>query len=113
MTDKELKHLSRRELLGMLIVQMKENEKLKRRLKEAEKVISSRRIAIEQSGTMAEAALRLSGVFEAADQAVNQYLENIRYAAEKEKDKGEEKAAAEHGFAEYRAASDGAASSQI
>ena len=36
MTDKELKRLSRSELLEMLIAQMKENDALQRRLEQAE-----------------------------------------------------------------------------
>lgn len=78
MTDKELKHLSRAELLEMLLAQMEENEKLKRRLQDAEADLDNRRITISEAGTMAEAALRLNGVFEAADLAAKQYLENIR-----------------------------------
>lgn len=78
MTDKELKRLNRAELLEMLVAQMEENEKLRRRLKETQKALDDRRIAVEQSGTMAEAALRLNGVFEAADRAAKQYLENLR-----------------------------------
>lgn len=78
MTDKELRRLSRGELLEMLLAQMEENEKLKHRLQKAEAAMVDRRIAISEAGTMAEAALRLNGVFEAADRAAKQYLENIR-----------------------------------
>ncbi|MCD8084667.1 MAG: DNA repair protein [Clostridiales bacterium] len=82
MTDKELKRLNRGELLEMLIIQMEENEELKKKLVEAETALANRRIEISESGTLAEAALRLNGVFEAADQAAAQYLENIRSRAE-------------------------------
>lgn len=78
MTDKELKRLSRAELLELLLAQMEENEKLSRKLQEAETALENRRIEIEAAGTMAEAALRINGVFEAADQAAKQYLENIK-----------------------------------
>lgn len=77
MTEKELRRLSRGELLEMLVAQIEENEKLQQRLAEAEAQLEERRIAIARSGTMAEAALRLNGVFEAADRAVRQYLGNI------------------------------------
>lgn len=80
MTDKELRRLSRAELLEMLLAQTEENRQLKRELKEARDALSNRQIAIEESGTMAEAALKLNGVFEAADRAVQQYLENIERA---------------------------------
>lgn len=76
MTEKELRRLSRAELLEMLLAQTEENRQLKKELQEAEEALENRRIAIEESGTMAEAALRLNGVFEAADRAVQQYLEN-------------------------------------
>lgn len=86
MTDKELKRLNRAELLEMLLAQMEENEKLNRQLQEARDALDNRQIAIEQSGTLAEAAMRLNGVFEAADQAARQYLENIERIARERSD---------------------------
>lgn len=77
MTDKELKRLSRSELLEMLIAQMKENEALQSRLELAEEQLNDRQIAVEKAGTLAEASLSLNGVFEAAEAAAQQYLENI------------------------------------
>ena len=77
MTDKELKRLSRSELLEMLIAQMKENEALQSRLELAEAQLNDRQIAMEKAGTLAEASLSLNGVFEAAEAAAQQYLENI------------------------------------
>lgn len=84
MTDQELRHLSRSELLELLIAQMEENRKLKKGLKEARTALSNRQIRMEHAGSMAEAALRLNGVFEAADRAARQYLANICLMAEKE-----------------------------
>lgn len=83
MTDKELRRLSRAELLQMLIAQVEENEKLRKSLEEAQTQLNKRQIAIENSGTLAEAALKLNGVFEAADKAAKQYLENIERLAGK------------------------------
>ena len=77
MTDKELKRLSRSELLEMLIAQMKENEALQSRLELAEAQLNDRKIAVEKAGTLAEASLSLNGVFQAAEAAAQQYLENI------------------------------------
>ena len=77
MTDKELRRLSRSELLEMLIAQMKENEALQSRLELAEAQLNDRQIAVEKAGTLAEASLSLNGVFEAAEAAAQQYLENI------------------------------------
>lgn len=81
MTEKELKHLSRAELLELLLAQTEENEKLKQQLAQAQKQLADRRILIEESGTMAEAALKLNGVFDAVDKAVRQYLENVQRQA--------------------------------
>lgn len=78
MTDKELRKLNRAELLEMLIEQIEENEKLRSQLDESYEKLSDRNIMIENSGSIAEAALRLNGVFEAAEKAAEQYLENIK-----------------------------------
>ena len=78
MTEKELHRLSRRELLEMLIAQTAENDRLKTRLEQAEAQLQDRRIAIDKAGSLAEAALSLNGVFQAADAAAQQYLDNIQ-----------------------------------
>lgn len=43
-----------------------------------EQMQSSREIELEEAGSIAEAALRINGVFEAAQRAAEQYLMNIR-----------------------------------
>ena len=77
MTDNELRKLSRGELLKMLIAQAEENKSLQERLEKAEAQLTDRQIKIEQAGSLAEASLALNGVFQAADDAARQYLENI------------------------------------
>lgn len=78
MTAKEMKRLSRSDLLEMMLALSKENEELRQQLEEANKKLEDRRIAVRESGSLAEAALSLSGVFEAAQKACDQYTENIR-----------------------------------
>lgn len=78
MTDRELKKLKRNELLEMLIAQIEENERLKHRMEEQKRQLQDRQIAVEQAGSIAEAALKLNGVFEAAQSAAQQYLENVQ-----------------------------------
>lgn len=82
MRKNEIKNLSRRELLEMLIEQGKENDRLKDLLREAERRLESRELKIQDAGTMAEAAMALNDVYAAADAAAAQYLENIRLASE-------------------------------
>ena len=84
MTSKELKHLRRSELLEMLIAQMEENEKQGKLLEGAENALRSRQIDIENAGSIAEASLQLNGVFEAAQSAAEQYLENVRRMEEQQ-----------------------------
>lgn len=86
MTDKELKHLNRAELLELLLVQTEENERLKQQLQDARAQLEDRRLLMEECGTMAEAALKLNGVFDAVDKAVRQYLENVQRKARESRD---------------------------
>ncbi|MDD6175194.1 MAG: hypothetical protein PUC59_05505 [Firmicutes bacterium] len=78
MTDKELRKLSRGELLEMLIAQSKQLQSLEKKLEDAEAALRKKEIAIDRAGSLAEAALQLNGVFEAAEAACEQYTENIR-----------------------------------
>ena len=78
MTDRQLRKQRRLNLLKMLLEQKKENEMLQEQLQEARQQLQNRQLDIEQSGTLAEAALKLSGIFEAAEVACQQYTENIR-----------------------------------
>ena len=78
MTEKELRRLSRMDLLEMLLEQSKEVERLQTELETVKKQLNDRRIMEQEAGSIAEAALRLNKVFEAAQQAADQYLENIR-----------------------------------
>ena len=82
MTDKELRGLSRRELLELLVAREKENQQLRQELDDARAELNKRQIDVAKAGTMAEAALLLTGIFDAADRAALQYLENIRLRAE-------------------------------
>lgn len=81
MTDRELQHLSRAELLELLIAQTEENALLKLQLKSAMAQLENKNIQILKAGSLAEAALQLNQVFEAADAAAKQYLDNVRRLA--------------------------------
>ncbi len=123
MTDKELRKLSRRELLQMLVVQVRETgdtkqelaetteqlreleqnyERLRKRLDQKDARIhelvdtlqaerTKREIELEKAGSIAEAALRLNGVFEMAQKAADQYLYNIRLRQENTEERYEGK----------------------
>ncbi len=85
MTDRELKRLSRADLLALLLQECRENERLRAELAEIKEQLANKTIRIGEAGSIAEAALRLNGVFEAAEAAASQYLENVRRIAEEPK----------------------------
>lgn len=78
MTEQELRKLRRVDLLEILLDLSKENEVLRSQLDKARAQLASRTIAIEKSGSLAEAALRINGVFEAAQAACEQYTLNLQ-----------------------------------
>lgn len=86
MTEQELRKLRRVDLLELLLELSKENEVLRKELDKVRSQLASRTIAIEKSGSLAEAALRINGVFEAAQAACEQYTLNLQQrVAEQEK----------------------------
>lgn len=78
MNNKELKKLSRKELLEIMLSQAKRIEELEVSLKKVTTELNSKKISIEESGSIAEAALRLNNVFEVAQKSADQYLESVR-----------------------------------
>lgn len=85
MTERELKRMSRTEILELLLSQTNRIEELEEKLKEATakaqeatEQIQDRQIKIDQAGSIAEASLQLSGIFQDAQVAANLYLENIK-----------------------------------
>lgn len=79
-----MKKLSRTDLLQMLIDQSEELNSLRARLEKAEAELLQKEITLSEAGSIAEAALKLNGVFEAAQAASQQYLENIKHMSERQ-----------------------------
>ena len=84
MKNNEFRRLNRRELLELLIAQIEENERLRQQLEDAQKELNDRRIKIANAGSLAEAALLLSDVFQAVDEAASLYLENMGVVTRRE-----------------------------
>ncbi len=78
MTSKELKRLSRADLLEMMLAVTKENERLQSSVIQMKKRLEDRTVSIENCGSLAEAVLQINGVFEAAQAACEQYVQNIQ-----------------------------------
>lgn len=80
----DLRKLHRVQLLRLLRDATEENERLtaelaatKERLEQAERKLEDRRIAIADSESLAEASLRLTGMFAAAQHAIDLYGYNV------------------------------------
>jgi len=78
MTKKELRRMSRMELLELLLEIDRENELLREENAQLTEKLNARQLKLAQAGSLAEAALALNQVFEAAQAAADLYLENIR-----------------------------------
>lgn len=88
-TEKELRKLSRIELLQLLVHQTKEVEKLREQLEIAENKLKEKEILLSEAGNIAEAALKINNVMEAAQAAADQYLQNIAQLEKRYKEKSE------------------------
>lgn len=85
MTQKELRKLSRQQLLELMLEQSRRIDELETQLAEANRKLESREIAISKCGSVAEAAMALNGVFEAAQAAAEQYVAEVRRRADAER----------------------------
>lgn len=75
---KELKKMSRPELLELLLEVTRENEVLKGRIETLTESLASREVLISNAGSIAEASLRLSNVFGAAQEAADTYILSLQ-----------------------------------
>lgn len=85
-SEMELKKLSRGELAARLAEKELEAEALKEKLRDAEEKLNDRKLAIDEAGSIAEASMKINGVFEAVQSAAEQYLENIRDLSERQEE---------------------------
>ena len=75
MTDQDMKKLSRAELLELLIALRKERDALETELLQVKAQLQDKTLCMDEAGSIAEAALKLNGVFESAQAAAQQYLD--------------------------------------
>lgn len=79
MTDQELRRLSRADLIDIYTLQQ-QKEQAEQQLAQAQAQLQDRQLRLANAGSIAEAALSLNGVFDAA-QAADQYLQAVRTSA--------------------------------
>lgn len=78
MTDKEVRRLKRKSLIEILFSQAEENERLIDENAELRRKLRDKEIRMENAGTIAEAAFAMNEVFESAQAAAQQYLDNVK-----------------------------------
>ncbi len=77
MTDKEFRRLSRIELIDIIYELQKREKRYEKRIKNLEAQLADRELKIAESGSIAEAALKVNEVFEHAQAAADVYLAEI------------------------------------
>lgn len=80
--DRRLQKLKRDELLQILLEVEQENEQLVEENRRLKAQLAQREVVLREAGSIAEASLKLSGVFEAAQRAADLYVASVkrRYA---------------------------------
>ena len=76
--EKKLRKMKRNDLLEILLLQNKKIEELQEELKSTKELLNSREIIISQSGSIAEASLKINKIFEVAQVAADDYLNSIK-----------------------------------
>ena len=79
----ESMNLSKNEMMMVMHDQEQEIEKLKSQVAELQAKLDGYEIKVSESGNLAEAAAKVSGLFEAAQRTVDTYLENMKRREER------------------------------
>ena len=83
MADKELKHLSKGDLIE-IIYQMKKTEvELRTELEAAQNELKNKTFDPNTAGSLADVAAKVNGILEAAQRTADEYLSEIRVAKDK------------------------------
>lgn len=78
MTDKEFKRLSRAQLIDVIYQLQLQIEKLNEQKKVLEEELADKRLRLSNAGNIAEAALEMNNCFRDAQNAAEQYLNEIK-----------------------------------
>ena len=81
MADRELKKLSRAELIDIIYALKEREDDLSAQVAALEEKLAQREIKISRAGSIAEAALAINRVFEQAQAAAEDYLLSVRAGA--------------------------------
>lgn len=82
MISKEIKKLSRRELVDIIYQLKKNEEKMQSQIASLEEALQEKRVRISVAGSIAEAALDITNIFSTAQTAADLYLHEIAHMKE-------------------------------
>ena len=82
MTEKELKKLNRYQLLELLVLQTERADQLQQKVEELEARLETRELNFSRLGSLAEAAVQISGLLEASEQAALLYMNSAKKQAD-------------------------------
>ena len=85
MTDKEFKRLTRSQLIEIIYQLQLQVEKQTEQIRSLEAALADKRLRIDSAGNLAEAALELNHCFQSAQNAAEQYLNEIKSFARRQK----------------------------
>ena len=84
MTDKEFKRLNRSQLIEIIYQLQQRQEKMTAENERLSKELEDKRIRVDKVGNIADAALEINNVMQAAQSAAAQYLDEVRLRADEE-----------------------------
>lgn len=87
MTDRELRRLGRAELVDIIYELQSRNQQCEAEIEKLQKALDDKILKIASAGSIAEAALKLSGIFEAAQAAADQYLASLEVRMGRDEEK--------------------------
>ena len=84
MTDKEFKRLNRSQLIEIIYQLQLRQEEITAANERLSKELEDKRIRVDKAGNIADAALEINNVMQAAQSAAAQYLDEVRLRADEE-----------------------------
>lgn len=84
MTDKEFRRLSRSQLIDIIYQFQLKQEELEAEIEKLKRALADKRILVNNTGNIAEAALELHNVMQTAQNAAEHYVEEIRLRVDSE-----------------------------
>ena len=85
MTDKEFKRLSRAQLIEVIYQFQLQVDELTEKKQKLEQELTDKRLRLHDAGNIAEAALKINDCFRSAQNAAEQYLNEIKLIREEAK----------------------------